>query len=88
MITKFIFEQACIDYNCRDNLSLVIVDLNKHLLKVREEKNSPKNNLMAKRHHSVAEFSNNNNVSPIMQNPFMVPMAYGTPNAGYPAFMP
>lgn len=35
MITKAIFEQACQDYNCRDNLSLVIVDLSKHLIKVR-----------------------------------------------------
>ena len=39
---------------------------------------------MARRNHSVAEFTTQN-VSPM---PFMVPMAYGTPNSGYPAFMP
>ena len=35
-ITSKIFENACQDYNCRDNLSLVIVDLAKHLEKVRQ----------------------------------------------------
>ena len=84
-ITSKIFENACQDYNCRDNLSLVIVDLAKHLDKVRQQE-SPKN-LMPRRNHSVVDM-HTNTISPYIQNPFMIPaIMHGTPNAGFPAFM-
>lgn len=43
---------------------------------------------MPRRNHSVAEFTNNANYSPVMMNPFMIPVAHGTPNSGYHAFVP